>query len=347
MNTASSAMNRIAAALCGAIALTSMTFSGTAQAQTLADVRQKGTLTCGVNRALSGFAEQVSGGSWSGFDVDYCKAIAVAIFNDPTKVTYVPLSATERFEALRQKRIDVLVRNSTWTFEREAALGLLFAGVNYYDGQGFLVMRKPSITSALELNGLAICVQAGTTSQLNLADYFRSNSMTYREVALPGLSEIRAALNDGRCDAFSTDQSALFSERLDLARPQDGTILPDVISKEPLGPVVRADDAAWFTLVRWVGYALVNAEELGISTETVAAARASQKPDVRRFVGAEGGFGAMLNLDPAWAINVVAAVGNYAEMFERNLGTQSKLGIPRGLNQLWSNGGILYAPPLR
>jgi general L-amino acid transport system substrate-binding protein len=318
-----------------------------ALAGTLDDVKARGTLSCGVSNGLGGFSERSSDGKWTGFDVDVCRAIAAAIFNDPAKVSFVPLSATDRFDALKNKSIDVLSRNSSWTFEREAGLGLLFAGTTYYDGQGFLVLRKPQVTSALELNDTSICVQEGTTTRLNLADYFKANSMSYREVAVASPPEAIKALEAGRCDVFTADQSALYGEKLNLAKPDGAIILPDVVSKEPLGPVVRGDDTAWFNLVKWTVFALINAEDLGIDTASLDEAMKSTKPDVRRFTGAEGGFGALLKLDNAWAVRAVRAVGHYGEMFERNIGSRSRLGVPRGLNQLWSNGGILYAPPLR
>jgi len=318
-----------------------------ALAGTLDDVKARGSLSCGVSNGLGGFSERTSDGKWTGFDVDFCRALAAAIFNDPNKVTFTPLSATDRFDALKKKSIDVLSRNSSWTFEREAGLGLLFAGTTYYDGQGFLVLRKPQVTSALELNGSSICVQEGTTTRLNLADFFKANSMTYREVVVASPPEAIKALEAGRCDVFTADQSALYGEKLDLAKPDEAVILPDVVSKEPLGPAVRGDDTAWFNLVKWTVFALINAEDLGIGTDTLDEAMKSTKPDVRRFTGAEGGFGALLKLDNDWAMRAVRAVGHYGEMFERNIGSRSRLGVPRGLNQLWSNGGILYAPPLR
>lgn len=318
-----------------------------AHAGTLDDVKQRGTLSCGVSTGLGGFSERDDKGQWSGFDVDFCRAVAAAIFNDPAKVSYVPLSADDRFEALRTKRIDILSRNSSWTFEREAGLGLLFAGITYHDGQGFLVARKPDVVSALELNNTSICVQGGTTTRANLGDFFKANSMTYREVLVGSPGEAIKALEKGDCDVFTADQSALYGERLKLAKPATAVVLPDVVSKEPLGPAVRGDDIAWFNLIKWTNFALVNAEDLGIATTTLDEALKSTKPDVRRFTGAEGGFGAQLKLDPDWAVRAVRAVGNYGEVFERNVGSRSKLGIPRGLNQLWSNGGILYAPPLR
>jgi general L-amino acid transport system substrate-binding protein len=331
-----------------AIAATFGLCVGAAEAQTLAAVKARGILNCGVSQGrLPGFSDRSSQGVWSGFDVDFCKAVAAAVLGDATKVHYVPLSATERFEALRTKQIDVLFRNSTWTLEREASLGLLFAGITFHDGQGFMLMRRPAITSALELDGVKVCVQAGTTSALNVADFFRANSMKLELIVLPTAFEALKALETAQCDALTTDQSGLYSERLLLAKPGDATILPDIISKEPLGPVTRADDIAWFNIVKWVNFALVNAEELGISATNADEAMRSTKPDVRRFVGAEGDLGVKLGLDAAFAIRAVRAVGNYAEVYERNVGANSRLGIPRGLNQLWSMGGILYAPPMR
>jgi general L-amino acid transport system substrate-binding protein len=330
----------IAALLLGALALP-------AAAGTLDTVRQRGVLQCGVSEDLYGFSERNGQGEWSGFDVDFCRAVAGAIFDDRTKVAFVPLSAGERFDALRAGRIDLLSRNSTWTLEREAGLGLAFAGIIYHDGQGFMVMRDLNVTSALELDRARICVETGTTSQLNLADFFRANSMTFEERAFPSAAEALGAFQSGQCNVLTRDQSALYAERLKLSRPGDALILPDIISKEPLGPVTRADDFAWFTMVKWVNFALVNAEELGISSQNTAEATASHKPDVRRFVGLEGGLGRMLGLDDVWALRAVRAAGNYAEIYERNLGVGSRLDIPRGLNQLWSMGGVLYAPPIR
>jgi general L-amino acid transport system substrate-binding protein len=329
-----------------AVALTcASAASGTAG--TLETVKQRGVLQCGVSEGLFGFSERNEQGDWSGFDVDFCRSVAGAIFDDRSKVAFVPLSASERFEALRAGRVDLLSRNSTWTLEREAGLGLAFAGITYHDGQGFMVMRDLNVSSALELDRATVCVESGTTSQLNLADFFRANAMTYDERAFASAAEALAAFQAGQCNVLTRDQSALYAERLKLPRPAAAMILPDVVSKEPLGPVTRADDFAWFTLVKWVNFALVNAEELGISSLNAAEAKASQKPDVRRFAGQEGGFGRMLGLDDAWALHAVTAAGNYAEIYERNLGVSSRLGIPRGLNQLWSMGGVLYAPPIR
>jgi general L-amino acid transport system substrate-binding protein len=316
-------------------------------AKTLDMIKQRGSLVCGVSQGLLGFSDRDARGDWSGFDVDFCRAVAAAIFNDPQKVLFVPLSASERFDALLNGKIDVLSRNSTWTLDREAGSGLLFAAVTYYDGQGFMVARRFQVTSALELDKASVCVQKGTTTELNLADYFRANSMTYQEHAFDTLADAVKAFEEGQCDVFTADQSALYGVRVGLSKPESTDILPDVISKEPLGPVVRSDDVGWFNIIKWVGFALVNAEELGIGTGTVPEALASAKPAARRFTGVEGDFGRRLGLDNDWAIRAVRAVGHYGEMFERNVGSRSRLGVPRGLNQLWSAGGILYAPPVR
>lgn len=333
-------LSLIVAAACGFLL-------GPAAAGTLDTVKERGTLACGVSEGLYGFSEKDDQGNWLGFDVDFCRAVAAAIFDDPTKVSFVPLSASQRFDALRDKKVDLLSRNSTWTFAREAGLGLAFAGIIYHDGQGFMVARDLKAESALELNGTRICVEAGTTTQLNLADFMRANSMTYEERAFPTSAETLAAFQSGDCNVLTRDQSALYAERLKLPDPEQAVIMPDVISKEPLAPVTREDDFAWFTLVKWVNFALVNAEELGVTSKNTDEALASAKPEVRRLVGLDGEFGEMLGLDDAWALRAVRAVGNYSEIYERNLGVKSRLAIPRGLNQLWNMGGILYAPPLR
>jgi general L-amino acid transport system substrate-binding protein len=334
----------------GALAAATLMLVGApvaALSSTLEEVRKRGSLNCGVSQGLAGFSDRDANGAWSGFDVDFCKAVAAAVLGDPSKVNYMPLSASDRFDALRNGKIDLLSRNSTWTLEREATMALLFAGITYHDGQGFLVLRRPNVISALELNNTSVCVQAGTTSQSNLADFMRANSLTYKELVFPSLAQVVKALEGGDCDVFTADQSALFAERVNLSNASDALILPDVISKEPLGPVTRADDVQWFNIVRWTNFALINAEELGISTATLAEAKASQKPVVQRFMGQRGNLGKALGLDNEWAVRAVTAVGNYAEVFERNIGSRSRLGIPRGLNHLWSTGGILYAPPLQ
>ncbi|QEL21277.1 amino acid ABC transporter substrate-binding protein [Bosea sp. F3-2] len=323
------------------------TLAAPAGAGTLDTVKQRGTLQCGVSEGVLGFSAKDAEGKWNGFDVDFCRAVAAAVLGDANKIAFTPLSASERFDALKGGKVDLLARNSTWTLGREAELGLAFAGITYHDGQGFLAKRSLKVDSALSLDKAKICVEAGTTTQLNLADFFKANSMTYEEKVYPSAAEAFAAFESGQCDVLTRDQSALHGERLRLAKPADAIVLPDVISKEPLGPVVRSDDFPWFNVVKWVNFALVNAEELGIATGNVDEALKSQKPDARRFTGAEGGFGKAMGLDADWAIRAVKATGNYAEIYERNLGTGSKLGIPRGLNQLWSMGGVLYAPPLR
>ena len=317
------------------------------QAGTLDDVRKRGQLNCGVGKGLIGFSEQRADGSWSGFDVDFCRALAAVILNDPNKINFVSLSATERFDALKAGTIDVLSRNSTWTLDREAGLGLLFTGVIFYDGQGFMVRRDNRAVSALELNKARICVQSGTTNAAGVGEFFATNSMTADIRTYPDGFATLKAFEAGDCEVMTADNSGLFAERLRLARTSDAVILPDIISKEPLGPVVRNDDVRWYTLVKWVMFALINAEELGVTSGNVGAARQSVKPDVRRFAGLEGDFGTKLGVSPDWALRAVAAVGNYGEVYERNVGSRSRLGIPRGLNQLWSDGGILYAPPIR
>lgn len=316
-------------------------------AGTLDTVKERGTLNCGVSEGLSGFSDQNAEGRWVGFDVDFCRAVAAAVLGDPEKVAFTPLSASARFEALKEGKVDLLSRNSTWTLGREAELGLVFAGITFHDGQGFLARRSLGVEGALELDKAKICVETGTTTQLNLADFFRANSITYEEKAFPSAAEAFAAFESGECDVLTRDQSALYGERLRLSRPNEAVVLPDVISKEPLGPVVRRDDVAWFTIVKWVNFALINAEELGITAADIDEALQSQKPDVRRFTGAEGNFGKALGLEADWAVRAVKAVGNYAEVYERNLGVGSPLAIPRGLNQLWNFGGILYVPAIR
>jgi general L-amino acid transport system substrate-binding protein len=318
-----------------------------ASAQTLNTVKQRGSLICGVTQGLPGFSSPDDRGNWTGLDVDLCRAIAAAIFNDPTKVKFTPLSTKDRFTALQSGEIDVLARNSTWTLQRDTSLGLNFTGVNYYDGQGFMVRKSLKINSALELNGASVCTQTGTTTELNLADYFRANKMKYEVLALATADETVKAYDSGRCDVFTTDVSQLYAEKLKLTNPSDHIILPEIISKEPLSPVVRHGDDQWFDLVKWVHFAMINAEELGVSSKTIDEALKSDKPDIKRLVGTEGSLGEDLGLTKDWVVRIVKSVGNYGEVFERNVGSGSKLGIARGLNNLWSKGGIQYAPPIR
>jgi general L-amino acid transport system substrate-binding protein len=317
------------------------------KSQTLAEVKARGLLSCGVNEGLPGFSFVDDRGIWTGFDVDFCRAIAAAIFGDPTKVQLIPLSADARFQALRDRKIDVLSRNSTWTMSREAEYGLTFVGVTYYDGQGFLVPRTMRIKSALELDGAKICVQSGTTTIDNLADFFAANRLTFEEVVSSSTDDSIKKYDVGLCSVLTSDLSQLYALRLRLAKPRDHMILPDVISKEPLGPVVRHDDIQWIEIVRWVYFAMLNGEELGVSSRTIGQAIASRKPEVMRLVGTSGHFGEQIGLTNAWATNVFRFVGNYGEVFERNLGSKTQLAIPRGLNQLWNAGGIQYAPPIR
>jgi general L-amino acid transport system substrate-binding protein len=329
--------------LCMALAL------GTtkAPAQTLKSVKERGTLICGVNPGLLGFSSRDDEGNWTGFDVDLCRALAAAIFNDAKRVQFVPLETADRLATLQSGKIDVLSRNTTWTMSREAALGLNFAAVTYYDGQGFLVRRALNVTSSLELDGAMVCVQTGTTTELNLADHFRTNNIRFQVFGFPAADDARKAYDNGRCNVLTSDVSQLFAERLKLSTPDDHTILPDIISKEPLGPAVRFGDDQWFNIVKWTHFAMLNAEELGVSTETIEAALKSEKPDVKRLVGTEGNYGEQVGLTKDWAARIIKHVGNYEEAFERNVGVGSKLGIPRGINSLWTKGGIQYAPPIR
>jgi general L-amino acid transport system substrate-binding protein len=335
---------RLALAAAGAALLASAL---PAAAQTLDAVKKRGELVCGVSQGLLGFSSPDDKGDWAGFDVDFCRAVAAAALGDATKVKFVPLSAAERFEALKGGKVDLLARNSTWTLGRETEFGIAFTGVTYYDGQGFMVAKTANTTSALELDGAKVCVQAGTTTKDNVVDYFAQNGMKGELIEVASPADALKAYSEGRCGVLTSDVSQLHAERLRLEKPGDHVILADIISKEPLGPVVRADDAKWFTLVKWVGFALVNAEELGVSTKTLDAALASKKPDVQRLVGTEGKLGESLGVSNDWAAKAVKAVGNYGEIYERNVGRESKLAIPRGINQLWSMGGILYAPPVR
>jgi general L-amino acid transport system substrate-binding protein len=319
--------------------------AASASAQTLKTVKDRGSLICGVTQGLAGFSLPDDKGNWTGLDVDYCRAIAATIFNDPSKVKFTPLSTKDRFEALKSGEIDLLARNSTWTLSRDVLYN--FIGVNYYDGQGFMLRKSLKLNSALELNGASICTQTGTTTELNLADYFRSNNLKYEVIAFATADETIKAYENGRCDVFTTDMSQLVSEKLKLSKPDEHVILPEIISKEPLGPLVRHGDDQWFDIVKWVHFAMLNAEELGVSQKTIDEALKSNQPEIRRLVGAEGAYGEQLGLTKDWVVRIVKHVGNYGEVFDRNLGTGSKLGISRGLNRLWTKGGIQYAPPIR
>ncbi|MFH1343474.1 MAG: amino acid ABC transporter substrate-binding protein [Pseudomonadota bacterium] len=318
-----------------------------ATAQTLKTVKDRGMLSCGVSQGLPGFSSPDDKGNWTGFDVDICRAIAAAIFNDATKVKFVPLSAKDRFTALQSGEIDVLSRNTTWTLSRDTSLGANFTGVTYYDGQGFLVKKSLKVNSALELNSASVCVQTGTTTEQNLADYFKGNNMKYEVIAFGTADETVKAYESGRCDVFTSDVSQLYAERLKVANPADHVVLPEVISKEPLGPMVRHGDDQWFDIVKWTLFAMVGAEELGITQKNADEMAKSNKPELRRAFGTDGNLGEQLGLTKDWLLRIVKAVGNYGESFDRNVGPGSKLGISRGLNQLWNKGGIQYAPPIR
>jgi general L-amino acid transport system substrate-binding protein len=316
-------------------------------AETLNAVKERGTLNCGVSQGLLGFSSMDVKNVWTGFDVDVCRAVAAVIFDDPARVTFVPLDAAARFTALQSHQIDVLSRNSTWTMSRESSLGLMFAGIAYYDGQGFMLRRDTGIDTALQLGGKTVCTQTGTTSELNLSDYFHTYGMPLKVLAFGTAEESLNAYDNRKCDVLTSDVSQLYAERLKLAAPDSHIILPEVISKEPLGPAVRQGDDQWFNLVKWTLYALINAEELGVKSVTVDDAVKSSNPNIRRLVGTEGEFGVQLGLTKDWAARAVRAVGNFGEIYERNVGMKSRLSIPRGLNALWTQGGIQYAPPIR
>jgi general L-amino acid transport system substrate-binding protein len=337
-------MKKIACIL--ALAVVFAAQSATAQT-TLKAVKDRGILNCGAHGSLAGFGLPDAQGKWTGLDVDVCRAIAAAIFNDPTKVKFVPLTAKDRFTALQSGEVDVLSRNTTWTISRDTSLGLNFTGVDYYDGQGFMVHKALKVNSALELNGASVCVQQGTTTELNLADYFRAHKMQLKTVTFATANEAVKAYDAGRCDTYTTDASGLYAERLRLSNPDDNIVLPEIISKEPLGPVVRHGDDQWFDIVKWVLFAMINAEELGITQKNVDDMMKSSNPAIKRFVGTEGNYGEQLGLTKDWAVRIVKAVGNYGEAFDRNVGKGSPLKIDRGLNKLWNQGGIQYAPPIR
>jgi general L-amino acid transport system substrate-binding protein len=337
-------MKRVISVLAGVLAVG---LSGQADAQTLKTVRDRGSLICGVSQGLPGFSSPDDKGSWTGLDVDFCRAIAAAIFNDATKVKFVALTASNRFASLKNGDVDVLIRNTTWTSSRDSEQNLNAAAVNYYDGQGFLVRKSLKINSALELNDAAICVQQGTTTELNLADYFRANRMRLKTVVFASLPEAIKAYETGRCDAYTSDASGLYGSRLQLAKPDDNVVLPEIISKEPFASFVRHGDDQWFDIVKWVHYAMLSAEELNVTKANVDDQLKSDIPEVKRLLGVEGNFGEQLGLTKDWVYRIVKQVGNYGDIFERNVGQGSPLKIARGLNALWNKGGIQYAPPLR
>jgi general L-amino acid transport system substrate-binding protein len=321
--------------------------SAYAETSTLDKVKSAGILKCGVTTGLPGFSNTDAKGNWEGIDVEYCRAVAAAVLSDAKKVQFIPLTAKERFTALQSGEIDVLARNTTWTLHRDSTLGLNFVGVNYYDGQGFMVSKDLGITSAKELDGASVCIQSGTTTELNLADYFRAHGMKFKPVVFDTSDQTAKGFEAGRCDVLTSDQSQLYALRIKLSDPKSAVILPDIISKEPLGPVVRQGDDRWFNVTKWTLNLMVNAEEYGVTKGNVESMLKSKDPTVRRLLGLDGPKGTGLGLADDWSYQVVKQVGNYGESFERTVGTGSPLGIARGLNALWNNGGIMYAPPVR
>jgi general L-amino acid transport system substrate-binding protein len=330
------------ATLLATFTLVASAVGGQAQ-QTLATVKARGVLHCGVSTGIPGFSNPDDKGNWSGLDVDFCKAIAAAVLGDRNKVKYVPTTASDRFTALQSGQVDLLARNTTWTMSRDTAF--TFGPVNYYDGQGFMVKKTSAVKSVKELNGAVICVQAGTTTELNLADYFQINKIEYKVLTFQTLQDTLHTYLNGRCDAFTTDASGLLAQRAKFTDPQDHIVLPEIISKEPLSPVVR-QDFPWFTIVKWTHYAMVNAEEYGVTSRNIEEMMSSNNPEIRRLLGTEGEFGKGIGLDNDWVVKIIKAVGNYGESFERNVGSGSPLSIARGYNALWSKGGLQYAPPM-
>ena len=335
-------MKKLTAAM---VAVAGVAFATSASAATLDDVKAKGHIQCGVSQGLPGFSNADDAGKWTGLDVDLCRAVAAAVFGDANAVKFTPLSAKQRFTAIASGEVDILSRNTTWTMTRDTQLGLNFAGVNYYDGQGMMVPTSLGVTSATELDGANICTNTGTTTELNITDFFRANGMSFNLVAFEKADEVVAAYDAGRCDVYTTDRSGLAAQRGKLTAPDAHMVLSEIISKEPLGPVVRQGDDQWFNIVRWSLNAMINAEEMGITSENVNATQYNDvTPGVARLVGKEGNFGEELGLSNDWAYNIISQVGNYAESYEANV---TPLGLARGVNALWSDGGILYAAPIR
>jgi len=347
MTTTSSAIARKLSLLLAGIGL-GATFAGSAMAQTtLERIKQRGQLICGASQGVAGFSLPDAQGQWRGFDTDICRGLAAAIFNDQEKTKYISLASKDRLTALQSGEIDVLSRTTTWTLGRDAGFGLNFTAINYFDGQGFLVRKSLKLTDLRGLNGASICVAQGTTNELNLADFFRNNGMKYEVIAYAGLDETVQAYEAGRCDAYTTDLSQLASNRTKLKVPDDHVLMPEVISKEPLGPWVRQGDDAWFDIVRWTVFAMLNAEELGVTQGNVDEMLKSNNPEIKRLLGLDGKFGESLGLTNDWVVRIVKAVGNYGESFDRHLGAKSPLNLPRGPNRLWTQGGLQYAPPVR
>jgi len=332
-----------------AVAIAMALVTGAGSAQTLEAVKEKGHVQCGINTGLTGFAAPDAQGNWTGFDVDFCRAIAAAVFGSGDAVKFTPLTGKQRFIALSAGEVDVLSRNTTWTYSRDNDLKLTFVGINYYDGQGFMVPAGIGVGSALELDGATVCIQTGTTTELNLADFFRANNMSYEPVPIETNEQAREQFFANACDVYTTDRSGLAATRATAANPDDYVVLPEIVSKEPLGPLVRHGDDQWADINRWVLNVLIIAEEKGLTQANVAsmAANGSNDPEVNRMLGVEGEYGGMLELSSDWVVNVISAVGNYGEIFDRNIGPNTPIGLDRGLNALYNGGGILYAPPYR
>jgi general L-amino acid transport system substrate-binding protein len=331
----------------GALAAAGVT-AGAAGAATLDDVKARGTLNCGVNTGLVGFAAPNAEGEWEGFDVAVCRAVAAAVLGDPSAVEFVSLTGKTRFTALASGEIDMLSRNTTWTFTRDVDLKFEFTGINYYDGQGFMVPRELGVSSATELDGATVCIQTGTTTELNLADYFRKNNMEYEPVPIETNAEAQQQYLAGACDVYTTDSSGLAATRAAFESPGDHVILPEIVSKEPLGPLVRHGDNEWGDVVRWTLNALIAAEELGITSANIdELTQGTNSPEINRILGTEGNLGEMLGLDAEWAVRAIKAGGNYGEIFARHIGESTPIGLARGLNAQWTEGGLLYAPPFR
>ncbi len=322
--------------------------AGMSSAATLDDVKARGHLNCGVTTGLTGFAAPDANGNWDGFDVGVCRAVAAAIFGDPTKVEFVPTTGQTRFTALASGEVDMLARNTTWTFSRDNDLKFEFVGINYYDGQGFMVPRALGVTSAKDLDGATVCIQTGTTTELNLADFFRANNISYEPVPIETNAEAQQQYLAGACDVYTTDASGLAATRATFENPADHVVLPEIISKEPLGPLVRHGDNEWGDIVRWTLNMLISAEELGITSANVAElAAGTNNPEINRMLGTEGNLGEMIGLAPDWGVAVLSSVGNYGELFEKNIGENTPIGLARGLNAQWTDGGLLYSPPFR
>lgn len=336
------AARRLIGAMAGLVLL-----AGAPAASTLEDVRSKNYLECGVSTGIPGFSSPDDEGRWSGLDVDICRAVAAAVLGDASKVRYTPLPPGDRFNALSSGEVDLLSRNTTWTHARDTTLGMIFAGIVFYDGQGFMVSRSSGISALPELDGAAICIQGGTTSELNVADYFRETGMNYQPVVFATSDQTLRGFEAGRCNVLTSDLSQLYALKTRLEDPETVSILTEVISKEPLGPAVRQDDMQWYNIVKWTVFAMVNAEEYGVSQSNVNEMRESPKPVIQRMLGVNADTGRAMGISADWAYQIIRQVGNYGEVFERNVGLESPLGFERGLNQLWSRGGLLYAPPLR